>query len=136
MATTDDQDIGHDLVIIPLPLFLPRYGTGHVAIGRIELRELEKRFGDRVNSPQTPSLLSVDSIDNGRSLNKGSVERQDELEEGKVGIRLLDGRDGFKELEVGAVSGWQKVGRSTSNVLGKVEGPVVPSEGKLVPPNT
>ena len=107
-----------------------------MAISRIELRELKKRFGDRVNSPQTPSLLSEDSVDDGRSLDKGSIERQDELEEGKVGVRLLDGRCGFKELEVGAVGGWQKVGGSTSNVLGKVEGSVVPSEGKLVPPNT
>lgn len=136
MATANDQDIGHNLVIVLLPLLLPRYGTGHVAISRIELRELEERFGDGVHSPQTPSLLSVDSVDNGRSLDKGSIERQDKLEEGKVGVRLLDGRRGFKELEVGAVGGWQKVGGSTSNVLGKVEGSVVPSEGKLVPPNT
>lgn len=136
MATTDDQDIGHDLLVVHLPLLLPRYGTGHVAISRIELRELKKRFGDRVNSPQTPSLLSEYSVDDGRSLDKGSIERQDELEEGKVGVRLLDGRCGFKELEVGAVGGWQKVGGSTSNVLGKVEGSVVPGEGKFVPPNT
>lgn len=136
MATTDDQDIGHDFVVVLLPLLLPRDGTGHVAVGRVELRELEKRFGDRVNRPQTPSFFSQDGIDNGRSLNEGSVERQNELKEGKVGVRLLDGRSGLEELEVAAAGGRQKVGRSTSNVLGEVEGSVVPGEGKLVSPYT
>jgi hypothetical protein len=53
-----------------------------------------------------------------------------------IGVRSVDLGSRRKELEVGCFSCREKVGGGLEDGRPKVEGAIIPSEGKLVSPNT
>jgi hypothetical protein len=135
LPSADDNNIRLDGIDILGPLFLPANGSSHMTVQRVDFGELVKSLDRSVHSPQLPSFDRVYCIDDSRCVDERGIERKSELQVREVWVWSLNSRSGGQEAKVATLSRWQEILSSTKDVFFKVESPIVPGEGKLVPPN-
>jgi hypothetical protein len=136
LTSADDNNIGLDGINILGSLFLPANGSRHMTVQRVDFGELVKSLDRSVHSPQLPSFDRVYCIDDSRCVDERGIEGKSELQVREVWVWSLYSRSGGQKAKVATLGRGQEVLSSTKDVFFKVEGPIVPGEGKLVPPNT